>query len=166
MTTVQTTSARFHKVGRTRRIPICHPDRKHQAFGLCAPCYKQTPAQAELNRTRSVAYYHKHPEQIIEKNRKGALAKRYGLSQADYDRMYAAQGGVCAICGKPPKKKRLSVDHDHRTGKVRALLCAGCNGDLAILENPQQLAKSIAYLAGHGTVVDGVVFDTPLEMAA
>lgn len=41
--------------------------------------------------------------------------------------MLELQGGVCAICKKPPKKKRLEVDHDHRSGIVRGLLCWKCN---------------------------------------
>lgn len=52
----------------------------------------------------------------------------YGIGEGDYDRMYAAQGGKCAICQRGKgKSKRLSVDHDHKTGKVRGLLCAACN---------------------------------------
>jgi recombination endonuclease VII len=45
----------------------------------------------------------------------------------DYAAMLAAQGGVCAICGNPPKTRRLHIDHDHRTGKIRGLLCFTCN---------------------------------------
>lgn len=44
-----------------------------------------------------------------------------------YDRLIAAQGGVCAICGAPPKTRRLHIDHDHRTDRVRGLLCQRCN---------------------------------------
>lgn len=46
----------------------------------------------------------------------------------DYDRLYAAQDGRCAICRRATgKTRRLSVDHDHATGKVRGLLCRPCN---------------------------------------
>jgi hypothetical protein len=41
--------------------------------------------------------------------------------------MLAAQDGVCAICRRPPKTKRLEVDHDHKSGLVRGLLCWRCN---------------------------------------
>jgi hypothetical protein len=55
----------------------------------------------------------------------------YGITAADYARLYAAQGGKCYICRRKAHSKRLAVDHDHETGEVRGLLCAdrerGCN---------------------------------------
>ena len=56
-----------------------------------------------------------------------AYRSRLGLTLDDYERLLADQGGVCAICKRPPKKRRLHVDHDHATGKVRGLLCFTCN---------------------------------------
>jgi len=50
---------------------------------------------------------------------------------AEYEKRLAEQGGVCAICKRPPKPgKRLNVDHNHRTLKCRGLLCGPCNGRL------------------------------------
>ena len=56
-----------------------------------------------------------------------ARLKRYGLTPQDYMKRLKAQGGVCAICGNPPKTQRLSVDHDHKSKRVRGLLCFRCN---------------------------------------
>ncbi len=53
--------------------------------------------------------------------------KKYGLTPAKYRAMLRLQGGTCAICGRPPRSIRLHVDHNHKTGKVRALLCYFCN---------------------------------------
>lgn len=59
------------------------------------------------------------------------LHRTYGITLADYERILEHQGGNCALCLKPPKKRQLSVDHDHRTGKVRGLLCdPRCNHQL------------------------------------
>lgn len=58
------------------------------------------------------------------------VAKTYGLTAAQYDALLKRQGGRCAICRAKPKSKRLAVDHDHKTGAVRGLLCSRCNHDL------------------------------------
>lgn len=59
------------------------------------------------------------------------VEKLYGLSGDDYEALLRYQGGRCYICRRVPRTKRLAVDHDHRTGEVRGLLCAnnenGCN---------------------------------------
>jgi hypothetical protein len=59
--------------------------------------------------------------------KKHNLAAKYGLTIQDYDRQLSLQGGICAICGHPPKVRSLSVDHDHVTGRIRGLLCWSCN---------------------------------------
>jgi hypothetical protein len=51
----------------------------------------------------------------------------YGITAAEYETLLVAQGGLCAICKKPPRSYRLAVDHDHRSGVIRGLLCNHCN---------------------------------------
>lgn len=76
--------------------------------------------------------------------------QRYKLTPEQHANMLCDQKGVCAICEKPPKGKRpLAVDHRHSDGKVRGLLCYGCNRALHILESIELLAKAMAYLAKH-----------------
>lgn len=58
------------------------------------------------------------------------IQKVYGLSPAEYDDLLRLQGGRCAICRNRPKTKRLAVDHSHKSGEVRGLLCSRCNHDL------------------------------------
>lgn len=57
------------------------------------------------------------------------LRGKYGLSLAQYERMLFQQGGTCKICRRPrkPGRRPLNVDHDHRTSRVRGLLCFTCN---------------------------------------
>src|SRR5437867_13162633 len=71
-----------------------------------------------------------------------------GLSLAEYDALLAAQGGGCAICDRPPKTRRLDVDHDHRTGKVRGLLCHRCNRGLPSWVTADWLLRASGYLRG------------------
>ena len=85
------------------------------------------------------------------------LREKYQLTPADYDAMLAQQDGLCAICGRPErvlgrggKPRRLAVDHDHRTGAVRQLLCHRCNlVTWAVEENPALLDAVRAYLVKH-----------------
>src|SRR5579859_2601716 len=72
------------------------------------------------------------------------LRLKYGLSLEQYDAMSVAQLGVCAICGEiDPHGKRLSVDHNHETGQVRALLCNQCNVGLGIFKDSSRRLTEI-----------------------
>ena len=64
------------------------------------------------------------------KSHAAMIEKTYGLTSSEYEALFAAQGGRCAICRARPKSKRLAVDHDHKSGAVRGLLCSRCNHDL------------------------------------
>jgi hypothetical protein len=68
--------------------------------------------------------------------------------EADYEAYIAINGGEhCAICGrKPSKKRRLDRDHDHKTGRPRALLCARCNRALPGWISPEWLRLAANYL--------------------
>lgn len=67
--------------------------------------------------------------------------------------MVLAQGGLCAICGELPSGKRalLFIDHDHKTGKVRGLLCGACNAGLGYFKDTtSRMTKAIEYLENCG----------------
>lgn len=71
----------------------------------------------------------------------------YGLSETAYNKILAAQNGVCAICKEPPLGQYLSVDHDHNTGEVRGLLHSHCNFILGhARDNPHLLTRAADYL--------------------
>ena len=80
--------------------------------------------------------------------RKPTRARGLGVTDEGYSRMLAAQSGCCAICGNPPKKggRRLNVDHNHRTGKVRGLLCHRCNRCLPTYVTSDWLRAALAYV--------------------
>ena len=54
----------------------------------------------------------------------------YGITPEEYTRIWKRQGGRCAICRNKSRTIRFAVDHDHKTGEVRGLLCKRCNHDL------------------------------------
>lgn len=78
------------------------------------------------------------------------LMKNYGLTVAAYDALLAGQGGVCAICGRPPDERHpLHVDHCHATGRVRGILCSNCNLALGNAgDDPARLRAMAEYLEG------------------
>ena len=82
------------------------------------------------------------------------LRKMHGITLGDYRAMAAAQGGVCAICRQPETMltprgdvQALAVDHDHRTGRIRGLLCRTCNQALGgFRDDPAILRAAADYL--------------------
>lgn len=103
----------------------------------------------EANKERLKEYDRKyHNEHYI----KGAHVakqrmKNFGITQEEYNKMLESQNGVCAVCGGLNKGKGLCVDHDHRTGKIRGLLCHKCNLALGMAEdNLETLKNLVTYL--------------------
>ena len=87
--------------------------------------------------------------EYITMRRSSHYQRRYGLTLDEYNALYEAQGGVCALCGQP-SRTNLAVDHCHETGRVRGLLCTSCNGALGKLGDQLDVivAKVTAYLGG------------------
>lgn len=82
------------------------------------------------------------------------LRYRYGLTLADWDEMLELQGGGCAICSSRTSGSRKSwmTDHDHKTGKVRGLLCVRCNNLLGMVDDSvATLFAAIQYLRASGS---------------
>ena len=95
-------------------------------------------------------YHSDNREARLLTMRNNALLKRFGLTAQDYDEMLAAQGGTCAICPATAGYggKRLAVDHDHATGRVRAILCDRCNQILGMAkDDPELLARCAEYIS-------------------
>jgi hypothetical protein len=77
------------------------------------------------------------------------LRTKFGLTSQQYDDLLKEQRGVCAICGLPPRKQVLSVDHCHDTGTVRGLLHSECNSAIGLLnDDPLLLERAATYLRG------------------
>lgn len=73
----------------------------------------------------------------------------YGITAEEYRAIYEAQGGKCAICQRATgASKKLSVDHDHKTGEVRGLLCTPCNRDVLghLRDSISALLRAVRYL--------------------
>ncbi len=109
----------------------------------CRPCHNAR-GQASLDRVGGSRTYH--------------LKRRYGITAAEADAMLTAQGGLCAVCRTAPAAR---VDHDHVTGRVRALLCFNCNGGLGqFKDDPEVMRAAAVYVERHRALPDTTV-DAP-----
>lgn len=82
-------------------------------------------------------------------HRDRVMRRKYGIGLAEFDAMVAAQGGGCAICKATvnPDANSLAVDHCHKTGKVRGILCGRCNKALGLFnDDPNLLKRAVMYL--------------------
>jgi hypothetical protein len=144
--------------GRSRYCKLClsirqKKNRSKEEYKLRRKAYESSPEGRVKAIARKKAMFARRPELI----RNGNLKRRFGLSHLEYDEMFRAQDGLCAICklpetfiGKGGDVIRLAVDHDHETGKVRALLCRSCNIKLGVIENDMNfVALAIEYRNYH-----------------
>lgn len=120
-------------------------------------CALETQEWREKNRSDYNSYVSMWRGENPERQHATEIKRRYGLSIERYNEMLAEQKLQCAICGgqhDPSKKRgRLYVDHDHKTGEVRALLCKKCNSAIGYFEeNPDAMLKAIDYLKNHNPV--------------
>ena len=136
-----------------KRCSVCHQIKPLSSFwadkilrsGYCSQCknckgsrHKKWRDSLRGNASREKAYR----EQTWRN-------EGFKLTVAEYDSKYIKQKGRCAICGKHQSemKNKLSVDHNHATGRVRGLLCGGCNLYIGILEtNSNKFQKAQKYL--------------------
>lgn len=125
-------------------------DGRHSWCRACVRAYYLAHKEEQAVRTRR--WYERHKDTAVYQAIDRHLRHKYGTSIAEYEAMAAAQGGVCAICGKPEQiKRRLSVDHDHRTGAIRALLCSGCNTAIGHFgDDPDTMRRAADYVERHG----------------
>lgn len=92
-----------------------------------------------------------HPKETKAKQRAAQLKSRYGIVEADYQKMFDDQRGLCKICHNTDSQK-LSIDHCHYSGKVRGLLCAACNKAIGLMkDSPERLRAAADYLVEIGS---------------
>jgi hypothetical protein len=151
---VQLEKVRPHGPDKPTRMALCHPDRKHEAKGLCHSCYLKKWIKDHPDANTGNVWRVRNPERsrvILRKNR----LKRTGCTPELYESLWIAQKGKCANRGctfQAPLavedfRKGLMVDHDHITGKIRGLLCARCNTALGHSgDNTERLLGLVEYL--------------------
>jgi hypothetical protein len=129
--------------------------------------------QSKIRESRK-KWAEKNKEKLAQKNkikyqqtkdmvRDQQLKRHFGISKADYDRMLKLQNGLCAICGSSNtghKNKSFATDHDHKTGKIRGLLCRGCNVGIGNLQDdPVLLLKAANYILTSHLRINHIALD-------
>ena len=112
------------KCGRTPEQTYFHR-KDGSRSGMCADCCN----------SRRRDQYKKRPRSF-----------RYGIQPYDEEKILKSQNGLCPICLDPIQEKKTHLDHNHMTGEVRGILCAGCNIRLPIIEDRSKLKRALAYL--------------------
>jgi len=145
------------------RIPTCHPERKHQAFGLCMHCYQKqriyTSEQLQQRNSTNAAKARKLKYYIKKKSKNPTFTvdahrlKRYGLSPESYLELLTEQHNKCKICLVDFSTTRCCIDHDHDTGVVRGLLCQKCNTSIGMFRDSEfNILRALAYLKSTNTL--------------
>ncbi|MER7567378.1 endonuclease VII domain-containing protein [Streptomyces sp. NPDC097941] len=97
-----------------------------------------------------------------QRMRTSNFKRKYGITEAQRDELIAAQGGVCCVCLTAPA---TDVDHCHKTGRVRGVLCFNCNSGLGLLrDDPEAMYRAADYLEGNAwkpTLVAPGVYQLP-----
>jgi len=156
--------------GDSNRKPVCHSDKPHYAFGLCHNCYgaewrKKHPgysqksygrtrekqlaqgrARYQQNKSKVAQYWKDFRKRFPNKSKDWQLRRDYGITLEDYNKILTQQNNACKLCNSSPIKNP-SVDHSHTTGKVRGIVCQGCNIVIGFFESrPQAVLKIGQYL--------------------
>jgi hypothetical protein len=135
----------------------------------CIECFKKDPSrQPERRREIAVAYRKKNSEKFKLKDaiervkyaerRKGNWDSwAYGLKPGDRQKLIESQGGKCAICQEELQPSRADIDHNHKTSKVRGVLCRLCNNLLGdFKENSQYLISAMNYLTATKVILPSI----------
>ena len=116
--------------------------------------YNNSPRGRELNRLQNIRWRKENPEKYAASLRKHDLKRHYGLTPDEWDALFLLQGFCCAVCKTltPGRKNgQWSTDHCHVGGKVRGILCNGCNLALGhVKDDPKRLRLLAEYLETGG----------------
>ncbi len=141
----------------SKECSLCHIEKPADAFAPHNTQRSGLRSACNVCRARvDVMEYHQEPEKYREKTnrnkskrsieqKRNSVLKKYGMTHQDFQAMVVEQSGVCAICRQPEKfLPNLHVDHSHRTGVVRGLLCGHCNRAIGLLQDDPNIALSAA----------------------
>lgn len=141
-----------HKKDRTAYYQKYHAEHREKENEYSKKYFQEHKESVRVTSKKWLAskpgYHKKYYTEVYKQNsREKRYFSTYGITIAEYDNLFTLQNGVCAVCGKDNGKRRLCIDHDHKTGKIRGLLCHACNTTLGhSRDDVSILGKLIGYL--------------------
>ncbi len=111
--------------------------------------YYSNPSGIGGKAARCKECHNKSPYRSSQYYRERWLKRAYGITVDEYNELLKHQGNKCGICWKPSDdmNQRLVIDHNHKTGEIRGLLCSSCNKGIGFLnDNASTLKSAIIYL--------------------
>lgn len=129
-----------------RKVPILTDDKGSPTHRECSRCQQMLPLTQYAKHNGGTAYLGIHPY-CKDCSAERHLISKYGLTKADKVKMYENQNKACAVCKEGVSLSEIVVDHCHKTGKVRGLLCNACNKAIGLLKDDHMRCLSmISYL--------------------
>jgi len=142
-----------------------NPEKAKEISRLSKERRRKDPKVAQAISEYQARYRRTNAETLRHKERE----RKFGITRKEYAELYHSQNGVCAICHQPETATRkgvvkaLAVDHDHKTGKIRGLLCSDCNTGIGKLkDDPKIFESAIRYLQGQCVTVGSPASDDPV----
>lgn len=131
-------------------IPPSSEELSSGSFLCCIGCEREWPLRLTVPSLDRCVNCAREWWRSEREARVGSRWKKYGLSHNDVAEMLEAQGNTCAICSSKISSRGCHVDHDHKSGAVRALLCRRCNTSLGYFDDdPDILRKAAHYIERH-----------------
>lgn len=102
---------------------------------------------SECKTIRQRIYREKYPDRAKGYYKAANRRRNYNLEPEEYNKLLETSGNKCMICGSDPTNKSLHIDHCHKTGIVRGLLCHHCNTAIGLFKEKKELMlNAIKYL--------------------
>lgn len=142
--------------GGRQRVHLCDACEQHSKW--CSKCKNVLPLNSfsisndkRDGRASNCKECHTaHYSSLSSEEKRVRIVRRFGLTVDEWTSMRDKQAGVCAICGTLRGTRGLVIDHDHESGRVRALLCSPCNTALGSMrDDPARLRAAADYVERH-----------------
>ena len=126
-----------------------NPEKRREGFRRFYQNNKDRQNAQRMERYR--ANLHQEKDVAFRTN----LRRFYSMTESEYWTMFHQQDGACAICLTPPNGRKLGVDHNHQSRKIRGLLCSTCNSGIGAFRDDPDLMRRAARYAQHNAASVG-----------